>query len=425
MAPPDSPTTGSSDQPDATQAREEFLRYLRHELRTPVNHIIGYSEMLQEEAEDLGRGSFVADLQKVHEAGRTLLNVIGDNLTSAQLESGKLDPMAVTQALRLPIDAIVEYTGLLLEEAEAADWPEAIPDLGRIQGAGRRLGEMVDMVLDLSRMQQAPAAPDQAALAEAHTPARPAHRAEPRQPVIPSSLLVVDDNDLNRDMLSRRLQRLGHHVTEAEDGGKALNAVRAQPFDLVLLDIMMPGIDGYQVLQAMKADERLREIPVIMLSAYDDMATVVRGIELGAEDYLGKPFDPVLLRARLGACLEKKRLRDKEVEYLRQVARVTAAAAAVEDKTFDSESLVEVSAREDELGQLARVFQRMAREVYAREQRLQQQVQQLKIEIDEVKKAREVSAITKTEYFQDLQQRARSLRSRNRGAANPPADGLA
>jgi DNA-binding response OmpR family regulator len=131
---------------------------------------------------------------------------------------------------------------------------------------------------------------------------------------------------------------------------------------------------------------------------------------MGAEDFLPKPFDPLLLRARLGACLEKKRLRDQEVEYLQQVARVTAAAAAVEAGQFTLASLDEVAARPDALGQLGRVFQRMAREVYAREQSLKQQVQDLRIQIDEAKKAREVAEITESEYFRALRDKARRLR---------------
>jgi class 3 adenylate cyclase len=134
-------------------------------------------------------------------------------------------------------------------------------------------------------------------------------------------VLVVDDNEVNRDLLARRLQRQGHAVSVAEDGFQALEMMRSQPFDLVLLDIMMPQMNGYQVLEHLKADEKLRYIPVIMISAVDDIDSIVRCIELGAEDYLSKPFNPVLLKARIGACLEKKRLRDKEQAYLQKLAQ--------------------------------------------------------------------------------------------------------
>ncbi|NJO40058.1 MAG: response regulator [Cyanobacteria bacterium CRU_2_1] len=132
-------------------------------------------------------------------------------------------------------------------------------------------------------------------------------------------VLVVDDNEMNRDLLSRRLQRQGFTVVMAEDGQQALDKLQTQPFDLVLLDVMMPQMNGYQVLEHLKADPNLRHIPVIMISALDDMDSVVRCIELGAEDYLFKPFNQTLLKARIGACLEKKRLRDQEQAFLKQI----------------------------------------------------------------------------------------------------------
>jgi adenylate cyclase len=132
-------------------------------------------------------------------------------------------------------------------------------------------------------------------------------------------VLVVDDNEMNRDLLSRRLQRQGFTIMMAEDGQQALDKMRSQSFDLVLLDVMMPQMNGYQVLEYLKADTNLRHIPVIMISALDDMDSVVRCIELGAEDYLFKPFNQTLLKARIGACLEKKRLRDQEQAFLKQI----------------------------------------------------------------------------------------------------------
>jgi adenylate cyclase len=128
-----------------------------------------------------------------------------------------------------------------------------------------------------------------------------------------SSVLVVDDIEMNRDMLCSLLEADGHKASVAENGRLALEAIKSNPYDLILLDVMMPEMNGYQVLEHLKSDHALRDIPVIVLSALDEIGSVVRCIELGAEDYLPKPFDPVLLKARIGACLEKKRLRDQEV----------------------------------------------------------------------------------------------------------------
>ena len=225
------------------------------------------------------------------------------------------------------------------------------------------------------------------------------------------ALLVVDDNEDNRYTLVQRLKRLGYtSVTTAVDGHQALRELRERAFDLVLLDVMMPELNGYEVLERLREDERLRHVPVIMISALDQLESVARCLELGAEDYLSKPFNPVLLRARVGACLEKKRLRDQELRYLQDVARVTSAAAAVEADQFSAETLEEVARRPDALGQLARVFVRMAGEVAAREAQLKKEIQVLQIEIDQVQKARQVSEITDTEYFQALRMKAKALR---------------
>lgn len=153
------------------------------------------------------------------------------------------------------------------------------------------------------------------------------------------TLLVVDDNDDNRYTLTRRLAREGYeNVTAVVNGREALEKLQSSPCDLVLLDVMMPDMNGYEVLERMKANPALRDIPVIMISALTEMDSVVRCIELGAEDYLPKPFNPTLLRARVGASLEKKRLRDE----------VKASLARLEQEMD--------AARKLQLGMLPRVF---------------------------------------------------------------------
>ena len=125
-------------------------------------------------------------------------------------------------------------------------------------------------------------------------------------------LLVADDDGLNRDILAERLECEGYQVETVSDGREALDRLRSDRFDLVLLDLMMPEVEGDEVLKAMKADSELKEIPVIMISGLDELDTVARCIELGADDYLPKPYKPVLLRARISACLEKKQLHEQE-----------------------------------------------------------------------------------------------------------------
>jgi len=133
-------------------------------------------------------------------------------------------------------------------------------------------------------------------------------------------LLVVDDNKVNRLLLARSLESMGHRVAMAENGRVALATLRQDGYDLVLLDIEMPEMDGFQVLEQIRGDLQLRDVPVLVTSSVEGLDNVVRCVELGAEDYLPKPVNAVLLKARVGACLEKKRLRDQQKELVRRFA---------------------------------------------------------------------------------------------------------
>lgn len=202
--------------------------------------------------------------------------------------------------------------------------------------------------------------------APAPAPAKPACGSDDVCAVVPKQILVVEDNDANRVMLCRRLNGRGYATVEAADGRQALDALARQRFDLVLCDIMMPGVDGYAVLKAMKADPDLALTPIVMISAVDEMASVVRCIEMGAEDYLQKPYEPVLLFARVNACLDKRRLRDMQADYLKAVSDLTRAAQAMERNEYDARLLSVVAERDDELGTLARVFATLAYQVQNR-----------------------------------------------------------
>jgi class 3 adenylate cyclase/CheY-like chemotaxis protein len=138
----------------------------------------------------------------------------------------------------------------------------------------------------------------------------------------PAWILVVDDDAVNRRLLTSLLEQDGHRVDTASDGRQALERLHGDPFDLALLDVLMPELDGYEVLAHMKEDDVLRHVPVLMITALDDVRSAVRCIELGADDYLLKPFDPVVLRARIKASLTKKRMHDLESEHLAELARL-------------------------------------------------------------------------------------------------------
>lgn len=223
-------------------------------------------------------------------------------------------------------------------------------------------------------------------------------------------VLVADDERMNRLLLRRALEAEGRQVSEAADGAAALEVLRSESIDVVLLDIVMPVMDGYEALALIKADPALAHVPVIIISGVDEIESIVRCIEMGAADYLPKPFRAPILRARLEASLAAKRLRDLELEYLQQVSRVTSAAEALESGTFDGAALASVAARGDALGVLARRFGSMAEMVRAREERLKAEVRELRIEIDQARQSKRIAEITETDFFRDLRARAADLR---------------
>jgi adenylate cyclase len=319
------------------QSSQALWSHLRHELRTPLNAIIGYSEMLLEDAEDAGLADFASDLHQVLSSGRQLLAIVNDLLDAQKLAS---DDVAFNlEALianldyqaRTPLNGVIGYSEILLENAAEQGREDLSADLKKIHDAGKLFLAHLYNIIDFSRID---AGLQTASEAAARSPligsvmtslSELAQESAAVSAGETGSILVVDDNEINRDLLSRYLGRLGHTVQAAPNGLRALEMIDTGAFDLVLLDIMMPELNGYQVLQHLKNSPNWRDLPVIMISALDEMDSVVRCIELGAADYLSKPFNPVLLRARVGACLEKKRLRDLEKEQKRQLQELNAA----------------------------------------------------------------------------------------------------
>ncbi len=365
----------------------EAVAELRHDLRTPVNHIIGYCEMLLEDAVDAGQTERTVPLEQALAAAREVLSLIGSSLPATQQQVGEEEISGLSEALRAPQSRILQATNSLMSRAGQPADTDFVADVQKVQRSAERLLAVLE-----------PTAAIPPPLAESTAPESTSAVVDAGTDTETALILVVDDNEDNRAILQRRLERQGYAVECAENGQRALAQIRQRSFDLVLLDIMMPEVDGYEVLAQMKSAPATRDIPVIMISALDDLGSIVRCIERGAEDYLPKPFDPVLLRARISASLEKKRLRDGEVEYLRQVRSVIEAATAVEAGTYEPGSLGSIARRNDELGRLARVFDAMAGQVRAREERLHKQVHALKRAIEEAAhKPREREAHTEAE----------------------------
>ena len=312
--------------------------------------------------------------------------------------------------LYTPLNQIIGYSELLEEEA-AEDQPVCVADLRKIQQAAAQLHSLIR-----TRLALAPSEPIAATDHSSDPPAGPETNDEGLAPAHPQRLghlLVVDDDPLNRDMLTSRLHRQGHQVSTASDGLEALEQVRQQRFDLVLLDMLMPNLDGYGTLSRLKADEELRHLPVIMISALDDLANVVRCIEIGAEDYLPKPFNATLLRARIGACLEKKALRDQELELFRNLSLSQQRLDRELKKASTCVASLSDGLREDpRVMPLLAAFERMTSAVARRETELRATIKELEIQINASALQHQVGSIVADPAFQSLAERARAMRQR-------------
>jgi adenylate cyclase len=309
------------------------LNHLRHELHTPLNHIIGYSEMLLESATEVGIAGLEPRLRELHGQAQRVMMLVDEVLGRTRREH-EIDLHRLSSEAAEPISSIIAGVDELRTQAQHMDGVEVGQDLERIASAARTLRSMIEDGVKTLPLPANDAGSTSITIA-------------PLRPQETGNILVVDDNAANREMLSRRLARAGHRVQVVASGPEALALLRKQPIDLVLLDVLMPEMSGYEVLQQLTADDVLREIPVLMISALDEMDSVVHCIELGAQDYLPKPFDPVLLRARIGACLEKKRLRDREAMHLRELAEWNQK---LEQRVQEQVSLL------DRLGRLKRFF---------------------------------------------------------------------
>ena len=270
---------GSGPEADGGRTPQALWAHLRHELRTPLNAIIGYSEMLLGDADDLGLADYVSDLNQILSAGHQLLEIINDLLDPNQVASGdvvfNLESLVANlhYKVRIPLNSIIGFSEILLENATDQRLVDLIADLKKIHSAAELFLSRVNEIVDFSKIDaglkaSGPEVSDRSSLIyRALTSLR--ELAQDSAAVTggeSGSILVVDDNEINRDLLSRYLERQGHTVRVAHDGRKALEMIATGAFDLVLLDIMMPELNGYQVLQHLKHSETWRDLPVIMIS---------------------------------------------------------------------------------------------------------------------------------------------------------------
>ena len=308
---------------DSIQRIERALTaFVRQEFGAPIATIMGLTEILIEDAHSRKNESLALDLDRILSAGRLLqdqLDRLVNLATQGYLgvgEDSKALRTSLRHDLRTPLNAVKGYSELILEDARDNGQEELLTDISKIVAAAEQLLGQIDRLIGLievgsSDAPQAAVVPTRDLVAEIMRSIQPI-APKSKASSLSGRILVVDDTDANRDLLSRRLRRQGHAVDTADGGRSALEAMSKSEFDLILLDLMMPDINGLQLLTWLKANPAVQHIPVIMISALDEIDSIVRCIEAGAEDYIQKPFDPVLLGARIEASLERKRLRDRE-----------------------------------------------------------------------------------------------------------------
>ena len=344
-----------ADEHDSNENIE--YKILRHDLYNPINQIVGYSELLSEEL-DAGESIDPEDLNKIGKSARTLLEMIRSRLTESELQS-ESHKQSKSE----------EPSSVIHLKTEVSSYSSASR---RVEQSARK-----------------------------------------------GKILVVDDDPYNRDLLVQTLSRDGHILSTAENGEIALEMISNQAFDLVLLDIQMPGIDGHEVLRLFKGSQETALLPAIMISGLEDIDLVVECIEIGADDYLPKPCNLTLLRARVCSSLEKKFRYDEDLALYRDLKQTQAS---IREQLVSAQKLAsELSSDDDNevtIERLRQHFASMSTLLLEKDSALHETIQKLEVKISRQTVAKQVKAITSDPAFKTLSERARLMRQRRqeRGA---------
>lgn len=327
--------TQGAEQSEGSGAKaEEELRkralaaYVAQDLGAPARDILGFLDLAVEQARELGLDDLLEYFESISQAAG-MLNRLLDRVIEAGPEvvaggaAGEVvgsDLSAkLRHDLRTPLNAIIGYSEMIAEELAEQPHEALKSDVAVIRAEAGVLLERIDAIVDFSLAEATSKSAAHTAEEVAHSLAAMANGegAEAARQV--GRILVVDDIASNRDLLSRRLTRDGHTVLLAQSGAEALDCLTSVDMDVILLDVLMPDMNGIEVLSKLKANPDWARIPVIMISGLTEMDAVIRCIAAGADDYLAKPFNHVLLQARLKACLERKRWADRERQYQRRI----------------------------------------------------------------------------------------------------------
>lgn len=299
--------------------KPEAVARLRHYLRTPLNQIAGYAEIIYRQAKDQGASAEMELMERIIAEARRIGDMVSEALpASSHVGDGSVPRLQA--AMQGYLDRIAEAADRFQQRAQGACEVE----IGKIRTATRQLYDFArgaEPPPPAGRAYAMPPAgePDTQRAPTAHVYAMPAAAAPQVAQAPEGRILVVDDDATSRGILERGLHNEGYATASEPDGRAALDHLRRERFDLVLLDILMPVMNGFEVLAAMKASPEFRGIPIIVLSAVEQQEYIVRSIEMGADDFLPKPFDPVVLRARIGAIFRRRKAEAERAEIARRM----------------------------------------------------------------------------------------------------------
>ena len=343
---------------------DDLLRLLRHDFSNHINQIIGFSELVSEELSDLDSvdKALLDSLEKVHSAASSIQELVREKLT---LEG---------------ISIILDYN-LNLEQVPSKTISNLCGESLKIIQESRHILKRKNQLID-------------------HTKKK---------------ILIVDDELHNRQLLRSRLNREGFIIQMAEDGEDAIAKISFESFDLVLLDILMPKMDGFQTLLHLKRNERTSHIPVIMISALDDLSMVVPCIEAGAEDYLSKPFNRVLLSARITSSLERKQRHDEELVLYERLKSSKHSLQSILQRVHSTiQSFSKDSLEDSKLSPLLEALSEVVGNLEEQSIQLNQRIQQIEIRINRKAVSTQVNSITSDPSFSNLSIRAKAMREQRR-----------
>lgn len=344
---------------DSVMKEDDYFLDLRHDLANPINQIIGLTELIEEDLEE-GLAMNQEDLAKIRAAAQVLQGL-------------------VKTRVRTPTSLSIETTPV---DGYSSSAPKPV---------------MAELKDDLSQISEI--------------------AGSARTTIAPSSakILAVDDDDINLEILAKFLHKQGYLVTTAEDGYQALAELKKASFDLILLDVMMPNLDGFETLKRIRQQEDLLATPVIMISALDELSSVVKCVEVGADDYLPKPYNATLLRARIGSCLQHKAWIDK---HLSLIERLKLSQSAIDSGLKASNAQLDLLASHVDssldLKPLRDAFSRMSHSLVGQQRQLAETIQDLQIEINRKQVSAQVKSIVSNPEFASLGERVQAMRERRR-----------